>query len=77
MLANRPADSDFLCLKERLSRKNLQPYDVGGSGDCCFKSVSHQLFGTPDQHLQVRLAGINHLRDYPQYYIDNPGLKKV
>jgi hypothetical protein len=61
---------NWLRLKERLLRKNLQPYDVGGSGDCFFRSVSHQLFGTPDKHLQVRLSGVNNLRDYPHYYIE-------
>jgi hypothetical protein len=57
-------------LSERLARKNLKPYDVGGSGDCFFKSVSHQLFGTPDRHLEIRLAGVNHLTTYPEYYIE-------
>ena len=61
---------NWLRLKGRLLRKNLQPYDVGGSGDCFFRSVSHQLFGTPDKHLQVRLSGVNNLRDYPHYYIE-------
>ena len=27
----------LLRLTERLARKNLKPYDVGGSGDCFFK----------------------------------------
>ena len=49
----------LLRLTERLARKNLKPYDVGGSGDCFFKSVSHQLFGTPERHLEIRLAGVN------------------
>ena len=35
-------------LIERLSCISLMPYDVGGSGDCFFKSVSHQLYGTPE-----------------------------
>lgn len=47
------------------------PYDVGGSGDCFFKSVSHQLYGTPDLHFQIRMAGIRHLNDHPQLYIES------
>ena len=31
-------------LTERLAQSGLLPHDVGGSGDCFFKSVSHQLF---------------------------------
>ena len=29
-------------LTDRLSQIGLVPHDVGGSGDCFFKSVSHQ-----------------------------------
>ena len=60
----------LLRLTERLARKNLKPYDVGGSGDCFFKSVSHQLFGTADRHLEIRLAGVNNLVAHPEYYIE-------
>ncbi len=60
----------LLRLTERLARKNLKPYDVGGSGDCFFKSVSHQLFGTADRHLEIRLAGVNNLAAHPEYYIE-------
>ena len=35
------------CLSERLSHLGLKPLDVGGSGDCFFKAVSHQLYQTP------------------------------
>ena len=34
--------SNFL-LHYRLLRHGLKPLDVGGGGDCFFKSVSHQL----------------------------------
>ena len=57
-------------MSKRLARKNLKPYDVGRSDDCFFKSVSHQLFGTPDRHLEIRLAGVNHLTAHPEYYIE-------
>lgn len=40
----------WVCLSERLSRISLMPYDVGGSEDCFLKSVSHQLYGTPELH---------------------------
>ena len=29
------------------------------------KSVLHQLYGTPELHFQIRMAGIRHLNDNP------------
>ena len=34
-----------------------------------FKSVSHQLYGTADLHVEVRMAGISHFHNYPELYI--------
>lgn len=56
---------------ERLSRISLMPYDVGGSEDCFFKSVSHQPYGTPELHFEIRMAGINHLNNHPEIYIES------
>ena len=39
------------------------PCDVGSSGDCFFRSVSHQLYGTADLYFQIRLSGIAHLNN--------------
>ena len=50
-------DPDFV-FKYRLLRYNLRPLDVGGEGDCFFKAVSHQLYGVPSHHLQIRSQGI-------------------
>lgn len=61
----------WVCLSERLSRISLMPYDVGGSEDCFFKSVSHQLYGTPELHFEIRMAGINHLNNHPEIYIES------
>lgn len=61
----------WVCLSERLSCISLMPYDVGGSGDCFFKSVSHQLYGTPELHFEIRMAGINHLNNHPEIYIES------
>ena len=57
-------DIPWNCLTERLRLIGLIPHDVGGSGDCFFKSVSHQLYGTADLHLEIRMAGISHLQKY-------------
>ena len=65
------ADSLWNCLSQRLAQIGLIPRDVEGSGDCFFKSVSHQLYGTADLHVEVRMAGISHLHNYPELYIDS------
>ena len=58
-------------LTYRLSQLGLRPVDVGGAGDCFFRAVSHQLFGSSDNHLQIRAEGIEHLRDHPEHFIES------
>ena len=64
-------DLPWDCLTERLRLIGLVPHDVGGFGDCFFKSVSHQLYRTADLHLEIRMAGIGHLQSYPELYIES------
>jgi len=47
------------------------PHDVGGSGDCFFESVSHQLYGTADLHFQIHLSGIGHLNNHPELCVES------
>ena len=54
----------------RLARLGLRPLDVGGAGDCFFRAVSHQLYGTAAYHLEVRAVGIEHLRYHPESFTD-------
>ena len=58
-------------LRSRLSIYGLRPVDVGGGGDCFFKSVSHQLYGDPNNHLEIRAAGIQYLNDNPECFIES------
>ena len=51
------AESSYDRLINRLLQKGLQPFDVGGCGDCFFRSVSHQYYGSPDFHIEIRQAG--------------------
>ena len=37
--------STDLLLNYRMLRHGLRPLDVGGAGECFFKSLSHQLYG--------------------------------
>ena len=64
-------NSPWVCLTERLAHICLKPCGIGGSGDCFFKSVSHQLYGTPELHFQTRMAGITHLNNHPHLYIES------
>ena len=64
-------DTPLNRLTERLHLIGLIPHDVGGCGDCFFKSVSHQLYRTADLHLEIRMTGINHLQNYPELYIES------
>lgn len=58
-------------LNYRLLRYQLRPLDVGGGGDCFFRSVSHQLYGDSSHHHEVRAAGVQYLRDNPERFIES------
>ena len=63
--------SSMLLLRIRLCQRGLRPLDVGSGGDCFFRAVSHQIFGTADYHLDVRAAGMAHLRQHPEHFIES------
>ena len=77
---NLRQDLPMQCLSERLSHLGLKPLDVGGSGDCFFKAVSHQLYQTPTLHARVWMAGIDHLNTHSElfrkYVITRPRPKR-
>lgn len=60
-----------MLLNFRLHRLGLRPLDVGGAGDCFFRAVSHQLYGDPSCHLQIRQDGMNYLRTNPENFIES------
>ena len=71
-------DSTCMCIgnpeflfEYRLLRHGLRPLDVGGGGDCFFRSVSHQLYGDSSHHLQIRKAGIQYLTENPERFIES------
>ena len=65
-----PAETPIL-LNICLIRLGLIPLDVGGSGDCFFRSVSHQLYGNCSHHLDIRTAGVEYLRANPERFIES------
>ena len=66
-----PGPSYNVLLEQRLRHFQLKPFDVGGDGDCFFRAVSHQLYGDPEHHLQVRAAGIAYMRNNPERFIES------
>ena len=52
-------------------RHELTPLDVGGGGDCFFKSVSHELYGNSNNHAEIRALGVRYLKDNPERFIES------
>ena len=71
---NSSCKSAWACLDDRFARLSLVPYDVGGNSDCFFKPVSHQLYKTADLLFEIRKAGIQHLNNHPEYFIESISL---
>ncbi|KAL9951086.1 hypothetical protein ACROYT_G043682, partial [Oculina patagonica] len=64
--------TNSICLLEsRLSQLGRTALDVGGSGDCFFRAVSHQLYGNPNNHFYVRSVGIQYLLHHPEQFIES------
>lgn len=55
--------SSHAILEQRLRNFNLRAHDVGGAGDCFFRSVSHHLYGDANYHLSIRAAGVAYMRE--------------
>ena len=58
-------------LRYRMLRHELTPLDVGGGGDCFFKSVSHELYGNSNNHAEIRALGVRYLKDNPERFIES------
>ena len=43
-----------MTLDQRLKAYGLQEKTIKGDGNCQFRSLADQLFGTPDRHVEVR-----------------------
>ena len=48
------------------------PFDCGSScGDCFFASMGHGLYSNADLHFHIRNAGITHMINNPELYIES------
>ena len=52
----------------------MRPLDVGGAGDCLFRAVSHELYGHPDLHFDIRISGVEYMRKNPERFIESNSL---
>ncbi|WOK98359.1 OTU domain-containing protein [Canna indica] len=62
------ATSDHERLTERLRLYDLVERKVEGDGNCQFRALSDQLYGTPEHHKSVRQQVTNQLRSHPEIY---------
>ena len=60
-----------MLLQSRSAQHGLSILDVGGAGDCCFRVVSHQLYGEPSYHMNIRSVGVQYMRNNPERFIES------
>ncbi|GLI69337.1 hypothetical protein VaNZ11_013923 [Volvox africanus] len=48
-------------LRDRLERLNLEMVVVAGDGNCQFRSVSNELYGTQEHHAAIRHQAVSHI----------------
>ncbi|GIL48474.1 hypothetical protein Vafri_4989 [Volvox africanus] len=48
-------------LRDRLDRLNLEMVVVAGDGNCQFRSVSNELYGTQEHHAAIRHQAVSHI----------------
>ena len=65
-----PISSENL-IQSRFGEVGLQSIDVGGAGECLFRSVSHQLYGNSNHHMRIRTAAVQFTRDNPERFIES------
>ena len=63
-----PVDSLSLSIS-RLAQIGLSPVNVIGDGNCFFRTVRHQLYGTERHHPQIGALTIQHLINCPEHCI--------
>ena len=58
----------MILMQSKLDNLGLQVIrvEVGGAGDCFFRSVSHQLYGNNNHHMEVQ-----YMRDHPERFVES------
>ncbi|KAG6538051.1 hypothetical protein ZIOFF_003154 [Zingiber officinale] len=62
------ASFDHQRLIDRLQLYGLVERKVEGDGNCQFRALSDQLYGTPERHKLVRHRIVDQLRSHPEFY---------
>ena len=59
-------------LVNKLASIGRVPFDcASSSGDCFFASMGHSLYSNADLHVQIRSAGITHMINHLELYIES------
>ncbi|KAK8938944.1 hypothetical protein KSP39_PZI011381 [Platanthera zijinensis] len=62
------ASLDHQRLLQRLNAYGLFEVKVSGDGNCQFRAVSDQLYGSPEHHKHVRKEVVKQLKKFPSAY---------
>ena len=65
MQSTSPISSENL-MQSRLVELGLQSVDVGGAGECFFRSASYQLYDNSNHHMRICTAGVQFMSDNPE-----------
>jgi hypothetical protein len=50
-------------ISKTLSEVGLEEYDVNGDGNCLFRAICHQLYGSDRNHLQLRSQAVDYIQN--------------
>ena len=48
--------------ERNLEGEGLRIVEVGGDGNCLFRAISHQVYGTEDHHRLIRVRCIDYIQ---------------
>jgi hypothetical protein len=54
--------------EKKLLEKGMHIVEVSGDGNCLFRAVSHQLYGTDSYHLELRRQCVQHMKEHKERF---------
>lgn len=54
--------------EDKLYERGMHIFKVAGDGNCLFRAVSHQLFGTDESHAELRALCVSHMQAYAKRF---------
>ncbi len=64
-------------LRQQLKSRGLYAFEIKGDGNCMFRALSDQLYGSPSKHLELRAKTcdfIEYHKDYFKDFVDERGI---